>query len=269
MHTPSRFFLLAGALLVGLSGSFPRAARAADAAPPTATHAAPHWAYTGHQGASHWAQIDPQFETCASGHAQSPINIHKPQAADLPALTFDYRTVAPTIVNNGHTVQVNVPPGNVLQVGEHRFELLQFHFHTPSEERIEGRAQPMVAHLVHKDQDGHLGVLAVLLRPARAAGAASASGFDQVLAHLPQHAGETLTVADFQLDLASLLPKDRGYYDFDGSLTTPPCSEGVHWMVLREPVAILGTHIRAFRQLYASNARPVQALHDRVVKVSR
>lgn len=249
-------FLATATLLVAFSSTAPIAAQAADAAP--------HWAYTGHHGASHWAEIDPGFETCASGHAQSPINIRRAVPSDLPALGFDYGTVAPSIVNNGHTVQVNVPPGNVLRVGDHRFELLQFHFHTPSEERIAGRAQPMVAHLVHKDEEGHLGVLAVLLRPGPAG-----SGFDKVLAHLPSHAGETLTVADVQIDLNSLLPQDRRYYDFEGSLTTPPCSEGVHWMVLKQPVDISATHIRAFRQLYAANARPVQPLHDRVVRVSR
>jgi carbonic anhydrase len=231
---------------------------AADAPKPA------HWDYRGSHGVAHWAQLDAGFEACSSGHRQSPIDIRHATAADLPALEFGYQPTSPAITNNGHTVQVNVPAGQFLTVGGQRLELLQFHFHTPSEERLNGKASAMVAHLVHRDTEGHLAVVAVLLEPGR-----KGSAFDTVLEHLPRHAGETLTVADFQLDLQALLPKDLGYYDFEGSLTTPPCSEGVHWMVLREAVKVQPRHIQAFRQLYAHNARPAQALWGRDVKVSK
>ncbi|WKB51704.1 carbonic anhydrase [Eleftheria terrae] len=224
----------------------------------------PHWGYAGSHGTAHWARLDAGFATCASGQRQSPIDIRDATPAALPELGFSYGKVAPAIFNNGHTVQVNVPGGQTLQVGERRYELLQFHFHTPSEEKVAGKSSAMVAHFVHRDAEGRLGVVAVLLQPG-----AAGSAFDEVLAHLPQRAGETLSVADLALDLNALLPAQRGYYDFEGSLTTPPCSEGVHWMVLREPMRVQPEHLKAFRRLYPANARPVQPLHGREVRVSQ
>ena len=223
-----------------------------------------HWSYDGAHGAAHWAELSPDFEACAKGQEQSPIDIRNARVEALPALQFSYGKVSPSIVNNGHTVQVNVPAGQFLQVGDHRYELLQFHFHTPSEERVEGKASAMVGHLVHRDAQGKLAVVAVLIQPGRANAA-----FESVLSHLPARAGETLTVDGLQVDLAALLPASRRYYDFEGSLTTPPCSEGVHWMVLADPVTLSAKAIRSFRKIYAANARPVQPLNDRVVRVSR
>lgn len=231
----------------------------------TGAHAAgPHWEYAGPHGAQHWGGLDPAYEACAHGKAQSPIDIRKPQPADLPALEFSYGQVAPSIVNNGHTIQVNVPKGQLLQVGGQRYELLQFHFHTPSEERIAGKPSAMVVHFVHRNTDGHLGVIAALVQPGR-----KNPALESVLAHLPQHAGETLTVEGLELDLAAMLPAQRRYYDFEGSLTTPPCSEGVHWMVLAQPVTVSPEAIRTFRRLYPANARPVQPLNGRAVRVSQ
>ncbi|HEY1399547.1 carbonic anhydrase [Roseateles sp.] len=224
--------------------------------------AASHWEYTGANGATHWGEIDPSFAACASGHRQSPINIVKTVKAALPALDFHYGSAAPTIWNNGHTVQVNLPAGNTLAVGGQTYELLQFHFHTPSEEHINGKSEPMVAHFVHKNAAGELGVVAVLIRVGRANAA-----WEPVFRHLPR-VGEKITVDELSLDLAALLPKSLGYYDFAGSLTTPPCSEGVHWMVLKEPVTLSSRQIAAFRKLVGKNARPVQALNARLVQES-
>jgi carbonic anhydrase len=229
-----------------------------------ASPATPHWQYRGPHGVAHWAEIDPKFETCASGKAQSPIDIRDPQVASLPALDFSYGRVRPSIVNNGHTIQVNVPPGQTLRVGDHSYELVQFHFHTPSEEHVEGKASAMVAHFVHRDAEGRLAVIAALIE----AGIPN-TGFETVLSHLPHHAGETLTVEGLELDLAALLPAQRRYYDYEGSLTTPPCSEQVHWMVLAQPVQISKEAIHRFRQLFHANARPVQPLNGRVVRVSK
>ncbi len=232
--------------------------------PIAASAAGSHWDYRGTHGPAHWAQLDAGFEACARGTHQSPIDIRDAVAAPLPALQFDYGRAAPSIVNNGHTVQVNLPAGSALTVDSHRYELLQFHFHTPSEERVRGKHSAMVAHFVHRDTEGRLAVVAALIQPGKAN-----PGFESVLAHLPPRAGETLTVEGLALDLASLLPADRGYYDFEGSLTTPPCSEGVHWMVLKQPVTVSAAAIRKFRALYAANARPVQPLNGRVVRVSQ
>lgn len=222
----------------------------------------PHWEYAGHHGAAHWAELDASFETCASGHQQSPINIHHAVKTDLPKLDFHYSAAVPTIVNNGHTVQVNLPAGNTLAVGDQNFELLQFHFHTPSEETLNGKPKAMVAHFVHKNGAGKLGVVGLLIQPGKPNAALA-----PVFAHLPR-SGESITVEDLSLNLADMLPKDLHYYAFDGSLTTPPCSEGVSWMVLKQPVTLGMDQIRAFRRLFPANARPVQKLHDRVVKES-
>jgi carbonic anhydrase len=226
--------------------------------------ATPHWEYRGPHGVAHWAEIDPSYESCAQGRAQSPIDIRNAQAAQLPALEFSYGRVAPSIVNNGHTIQVNVPKGQFLRIGDHRYELVQFHFHTPSEERVQGKPSAMVAHFVHRDAEGKLAVVAALIQPGK-----GATGFDTVLSHLPQHAGETLTVDGLELDLAGLLPAQRRYWEFEGSLTTPPCSEGVRWMVLTQPVTVSAQAIQQMRRLYPANARPVQPLNGRVVRASQ
>lgn len=229
-----------------------------------ASDAHKHWSYAGAHGARHWAELDAAYETCSTGREQSPIDIRKAEPADLPPLEFSYGRIAPSIVNNGHTIQVNVPPGQFLQVGTDRYELLQFHFHTPSEESFDGKRRAMVAHFVHRAGNGSLGVIAALIQPGKANPA-----FESVLAHLPQRAGETLTVEGLEVDLAALLPASRRYFDFQGSLTTPPCSERVHWMVLAEPVTVSPKAIKEFRRLYSANARPVQPLNGRVVRVSR
>lgn len=221
-----------------------------------------HWSYHGHGGPERWAELDPAFEACASGMRQSPINIHKTEKADLPPLGFAYGSVSPTFWNNGHTVQVNLPAGNSLKVADQSYELLQFHFHTPSEEAVGGKRAAMVAHFVHKNAEGRLGVVGVLMQPGK-----RNAGFDAVFAHLPR-AGERITVDDLKLDLAGLLPTDHGYYSFEGSLTTPPCSEGVSWMVLKSPITVSPGQIRAFRKLVHDNARPLQPLHARVIRES-
>jgi len=225
--------------------------------------AVPHWAYGGkHADPSHWGALAPEFEACAKGHAQSPVDIRSAVKADLPALQFGYSPADPVIVNNGHTVQVNLPPGQRLLIGEHSFELAQFHFHTPSEEEIHGKRAAMEAHFVHRDADGHLAVVSVLLQSGR-----PNKAYAPVFDHLPRP-GEKITVDGLRLDLAKLLPERTGYYRFQGSLTTPPCSEGVQWIVLKQPVHLGAAQIAAFRKLFKRNARPVQPLNGRVIEES-
>ena len=223
----------------------------------------PHWAYTGkHADPSHWAALSPDFEACAKGHAQSPVDIRSTVKAELPALRFDYTQADPVIVNNGHTVQVNLPPGQRLMIGDLSFELVQFHFHTPSEEEIHGRRAPMEVHFVHRDAEGKLAVVSVLLQSGK-----PSEAYAPVFQHLPRP-GEKITVEGLHLDLAKLLPATAGYYRFQGSLTTPPCSEGVQWIVLKQPVTLGADQIRAFQRLFKANARPVQPLNGRVVEES-
>ncbi|MEX8517628.1 MAG: carbonic anhydrase [Leptothrix sp. (in: b-proteobacteria)] len=223
----------------------------------------PHWQYKGEHNPAHWAELDPAFEACAHGNRQTPIDIRATEKVALPALEFAYSSATPRIVNNGHTVQVNLPAGQTLTVGEQSYELLQFHFHTPSEEAINGKRKPLVAHFVHKNAAGQLGVVAVLFDFG-----ASNAAFAPVFEHLPAKAGETITVEDLTLDLAALLPADKGYYNFEGSLTTPPCSEGVNWMVLKTPVKLSALQIKSFRRIFNSNARPIQPGNGRPIKES-
>ncbi|MDC8784148.1 carbonic anhydrase [Roseateles koreensis] len=221
-----------------------------------------HWGYTGEGAPERWAALNPEYSTCAIGTRQSPIDIREGIRVDLEKIQFDYRPSSFSVLDNGHTVQVNVAPGNSLQIMGRRFELLQFHFHRPSEERINGRQFDMVAHLVHKDGDGKLAVVAVLLERGR----------DQPLIqtiwnNLPLEKNEALP-AQVSIDLNQLLPEDRAYYTYMGSLTTPPCSEGVLWMVMRQPVQLSLNQINIFSRLYPMNARPIQSNSGRLIKES-
>jgi carbonic anhydrase len=227
--------------------------------------AAPHWSYkSAHGGPASWGELNPNFEACAIGKTQSPIDIRNAVKADLPALQTSYSAAAPTIWNNGHTIQVNLPAGNTLTVGDNKYELLQFHFHTPSEEAIGGKRAPMVAHFVHRDAAGKLGVIGVLIGQ----GSKPNPTFAPIFAHLPRE-GERITVDGLTLDLNAMLPKELGYYAFAGSLTTPPCSEGVSWMVLKNQITLGQGQIQAFRKMFAMNARPLQALNGREIRESK
>lgn len=222
-------------------------------------HQPAHWSYTGHGNPAQWAKLNPEFETCATGLTQSPINIQQAIKANLPSLEFQYQETVPSIVNNGHTIQINLAKGNSLKVGEQQYELLQFHFHTPSEEQINGKRSSMVAHFVHQSTDGKLGVVALLIKSG-----AQNKAFSSIFRHLPKK-GETITVENLKLDLKAMLPQNKTYYSFSGSLTTPPCSENVQWMVLKHAISLSPAQIKAFKNLYAFNARPVQALNNRPV----
>jgi carbonic anhydrase len=231
---------------------------------PATHHAAhpAHWDYEGEDGPAHWGAMKPEFAKCSSGARQSPIDIKDGIKLQLDPVQFDYRPSAFRVLDNGHTVQVNVAAGNTIEVMGRRFELVQFHFHRPSEERIDGRQFDMVAHLVHKDLDGKLAVVAVLLERGSAQPLVQA-----VWNNLPLEKGEELA-ARTPIDLNALLPSERGYFTYMGSLTTPPCSEGVLWMVMKQPVPISPEQISVFARLYPMNARPIQSASGRMIKES-
>jgi len=249
-----RFTLIGGAL----------AACALLVGAPLAQHAGPHWSYQGGNGPDHWGALDKMFEACQVGHAQSPIDIRSPKPADLPTIQFAYQPTPLHIVNNGHTIQVNYAPGSFITVGDKRYQLKQFHFHHPSEERIDGKGFAMVAHLVHASDDGKLAVVAVLLDPGTA---------NQAIAtlwqHLPAHEGPELKLDDVKFDVTGLLPQNRAYYTFAGSLTTPPCTEGISWFVLKTPAGLSQDQADAFGKIYPRDARPVQPLYGRAVMASK
>jgi carbonic anhydrase len=221
---------------------------------------APHWDYRGDAGPQAWGALDASFAGCKLGHEQSPIDIHGARKGHLAPLALDYHAAPADIVNNGHTVQVNLADAGALMLDGVPYQLVQFHFHTPSEEHVDGKAYPMVAHLVHKSADGKLAVVAVLLKQGKA-NAALKPVFDG----LPQAANDKAALAA-PFNVADLLPSDRGYYKFMGSLTTPPCSEGVQWQVLKQPVEVSRDQIRMFQKLYKANARPIQPLNKRTIE---
>jgi carbonic anhydrase len=220
------------------------------------------WNYQGDKGPEAWAQMSPEFATCAKGKRQSPIDIREGLKVDLEPIAFDYKPTSFRVIDNGHTVQVNLAAGNFIDVGGKRFELQQFHFHRPSEERINGKQFDMVAHLVHKDMEGKLAVIAVLLDRG-----VPHPVVQTVWNNLPLEKGQEFS-ARGSLDLNGLLPVDRSYFTYMGSLTTPPCSEGVLWLVMKSPVSVAQEQIHIFSRMYPMNARPTQAVAGRVIKES-
>jgi carbonic anhydrase len=227
-------------------------------------HAAHEWGYTGSEGPVHWGELNPEFAACKAGHRQSPVDIADAQSADLPAIRFEYKPGALHIVNNGHTIEIKCAPGSFIKIGDKRYELKQFHFHHPSEETIKGKRFPMEVHLVHSDAGGHLAVVSVLLEEG------SANPLIETLwGFLPKTAGPEKIHDEHLIDAADLLPTNRSYFTFAGSLTTPPCTEGVSWFVLKTPVTISNRQVATFAQIYPNDERPSQSLYGRTVLESK
>ena len=222
------------------------------------------WDYSKAHGPGHWAELSPEFAACKTGHRQSPIDIRDPKKADLPPIQFDYQPSPLHIIDNGHTIMINYSPGSFISIGGKKYALQQFHFHRPSEERIGGKRYDMEVHLVHQDEEGDLALVAVLLE----------QGDDNPLVHelwndLPKEKGKEETLDGVQVNVAQILPAERGYYTFPGSLTTPPCSENVTWFVLKHPVTVSAAEIQQFSKLYRDDARPTQPLYGREVRETK
>jgi len=216
-----------------------------------------HWGYQGKGGAAHWGDLQADYATCKLGKLQSPVDIRGTEKADLPALGFHYENGPAEVVNNGHTIQVNLANAGSAALASGSYKLLQFHFHTPSEEKINGKAFPLVAHLVHRNEDGKLSVVAVLFKLGK-----ENPVLAKVFAAMPTEADGKAELPG-GLNPADILPAKQGYYAYIGSLTTPPCSEGVRWQVLKDPVELSAAQLKAFKKLYPMNARPVQPLNGR------
>jgi carbonic anhydrase len=237
------------------------AAEVAAKAPPPKVYGT-HWTYEGEAGPANWSKINSDWAKCSTGNRQSPIDIRDGMKVDLEQIAFDYRPSGFNVTDNGHTVQVMVGPGNYLSVAGRTYELQQFHFHRPAEERINGKGFEMVVHMVHKDPEGHLAVLALLLERGK-----PQPTIQTVWNNLPLEKGDTATPS-IVLDPNDLLPQRREYYTFMGSLTTPPCTEGVLWLVMKEPVQASPAQLALFSRLYPFNARPIQASSGRMIKES-
>ncbi len=224
-----------------------------------------HWSYEGEGGPANWGKLRPEYATCSTGKRQSPIDIRDGDGirVDLEPIVFDYKPSLFRIVDTGNTVQVNFGDGNTLSVMGRQYGLVQMHFHRPSEERVNGRTFDMVLHLVHRDADGHLAVVALLIERGP-----ENPLIQNLWNNLPLEVDQELAPST-PIDLQKLLPADRSYMTYMGSLTTPPCTEGVLWMVFRQPLQVSVEQIAIFSRLYRNNARPVQPLNNRLIKESR
>ncbi len=239
-----------------------RTACCAAAALPLAAPAAggPQWQSSGEYGPEQWGRMRPEYALCDRGRRQSPIDIVTTQHRSQPELQFQYRAAPLRIVNDGHTVRVRFGNGSRLLIGRESHTLQQFHFHTPGGDRVQGEEFPMAMHFLHKSASGRLVSLVVLFRlgaenPALAA----------LLPKMPPRGQAEQVLADTQVSPAQLLPAARDYYAYEGSLTAPPCTEGVLWIVMKEPLELSAAQLARLGQLFPSNARPVQPLHSRVV----
>jgi carbonic anhydrase len=238
------------------------AAFAQAAAPAPSAHG-PHWGYSGADGPEHWGDLDPSFATCKTGKRQSPIDIKGAKKdASLAPVQIDYKVAPLKIVDNGHTIRINFAPGNSITVGGKTFTLTQFHFHKPSEEEVAGKKYAMVIHLVNERPDG-AAVIALLVK----AGAANPT-VQKIWDNLPKTDGKEVEASGVTIDPADLLPADRNYYNFDGSLTIPPCGEGVEWFVMKTPIEMSAAQIAEFAKHYPMNARPIQPANGREIKES-
>jgi len=218
-----------------------------------------HWSYDGATGPEHWGEFS---ETCKIGKSQSPIDFKGPFSGETSSLKVSYKKSVLKVLNNGHTIQVNYDAGSYITVGDKKYELLQFHFHRPSEEKINGKSKAMVAHFVHKSADGKLAVIGVLLDKGQ-----ENALIKTIWANFPKEENKELVNKGVEIDAASFLPKDPGYYHFTGSLTTPPCTEGVEFFILKNIQQVSAGQVEAFP--FKHNARPTQPLNGRTVFESK
>jgi len=224
---------------------------------------APHWEYSGEQGPAHWGQLRRDFATCDLGRRQSPIDIVETHRQKLPEIEFQYRSAPLRLVNDGHTVRVRMANGSRIVLGKDSYALQQLHFHVPGGDRIQGEEFAMAAHFVHKSSTGRLVVVVVLFRQGNENAALAA-----LWPKIPARADGERLFPEFMLDATQLLPAARGYYTYEGSLTASPCTEGVTWLVLKQPLDLSAEQLARYSKLFPNNARPVQPLHGRVVTES-
>lgn len=220
----------------------------------------PHWSYDGTEGPANWGSLAPSYAACAKGKRQSPVDIPSASSLSPDTLRVAYRSGSVGFLHNGHTVQLNVPEGSSVELNGARYSLDQIHFHTPSEHTIDGRHARMEIHFVHRDAGARLAVVGVLVSDG-----AENPELQRVLPYIPRSAGEDSSVEGVEFDPGGLVPADRQYWGYEGSLTTPPCSEGVTWIVLQTPIELSLKQIATLAETIHRNARPVQPLGARTI----
>lgn len=218
--------------------------------------------YAGPSGPDHWAELSKNYAICATGQQESPIDLHGPITADLGAIDFAWQKLALRATNNGHTVQFDASPGSSMALGGNRYALAQFHIHHPSEHLLDGRRFPLEIHFVHTLADGRIGVVGVFVAEGKANPV-----LQTALDTIPKDVDTTSTGG--VIDPRALLPVKRGFYRYEGSLTTPPCTEKVDWIVMATPIEASAAQIDQFQAIFPFNARPLQAINRRFLLRSR
>ena len=220
-----------------------------------------HWGYTGHEGPEHWGELSPEYAVCSSGKNQSPVDLSNMVEGDLPALKIAYKAGGNEVVNNGHTIKVNYASGSTMTVENETFELKQFHYHAPSENTIEGRSYPMEAHFVHANKEGDLAVISVMYTMGD-----TNEELEKAWSKMPKNVGDKAKINEV-VDAKKLLPGNGSdYYRFNGSLTTPPCSEGVSWFVIKQADTVSKDQVEKFSHvMHHDNNRPIQPVNARVI----
>jgi carbonic anhydrase len=221
-----------------------------------------HWSYEGETGVAHWSSLAEEYALCGNGSLQSPIDITNSITTDLPPLKFNYSPIPLTIQNNGHTIKIMADKAGSLTIGDDTYQLLQFHTHAPSEGAINGKRADMVIHMVHKkaQEKLELAVVSVFLETDKTANPL----IDTLWKVMPTKSGKPQH-HDVKININQLLPNEKSYYTLEGSLTTPPCTEGVKWIILKQPVSISADQLVQYHAIYRKNARPLQPLNGRKV----
>ncbi|MCG7600764.1 carbonic anhydrase family protein [Halomonas sp. McH1-25] len=219
------------------------------------------WSYSGQAGPQHWGSLSPEFATCGSGKNQSPVDLAGMIEGNLPEPAYDYSEPGETLINTGHTLKIAYPEGNALTLDGRRYALKQVHFHTPSEYTIDGQRYPMEAHLVHADAQGNLAVIGVMFEKGQ-----SHEALARIQDSLPGRGDARLALSGKELSATAWLPAARDYYRLNGSLTTPPCTEGVRWLVMKDPVTASPAQLEALREAIGhANNRPLQPVNARLI----
>ncbi|MBK7842286.1 MAG: carbonic anhydrase family protein [Bdellovibrionales bacterium] len=230
-----------------------------DSHPQGAESKQAHWSYNGLTGPQLWGDLDPAFQLCKTGDNQSPIDLKWTKPQEKRPIEIKYQASQLRIIDNGHTIQVNADPGSLIRINGTDYELLQLHFHSESEHTLSGKRYPMEVHFVHRAKDGQHAVLGRMIT----IGKKSDPFIEKILSHLPKEKNQELIVSGQTVDFSLGLPKEKTYYNYSGSLTTPPCTEGVDWNFLNTPLTISKDQLSTFRSIYANNARPIQQKNNR------
>jgi len=236
----------------------------------TGDHHAVHWGYGQDDGPGQWSSLNPDWSICTNGSAQSPIDVRNAQdSSELAGLALEMPEASVRVIrqehvlhalDNGHTIQVNVDAGDTLTIGDQSFDLRQYHFHSPSEHTVDGEHYPMEMHLVHTSSAGELAVIGVFIEEGE-----HNAAFEPVWSNMPTEPGTETLIEHVQVNIDDMLPSDTASWRYQGSLTTPPCSEGVRWIVLKTPIQLDAAQVKQFQDVFTGNNRPTQPLNDRSV----